>query len=196
MSSDWQTVKSRTSNKAGAYVPPHLRAAAAAAAAATPAKPKDLNLSNATCFPTLGSAKAATAVTVVTPTMNFKQTIKDLISYEQRSEMEKEREAELRRATVGFTSLKRNLNTADYLRINQNIKMAYEREKQIMMLIESGQMPYGGVTPASFATEDTPPEDAYVVLDSEPIGDFEPLPESDTEYEDVPVVRRVGARAR
>jgi hypothetical protein len=193
MSSDWQTVKSRTSNKAGAYIPPHLRAAAAAAAAATPAKPKDLNLTNATSFPTLGSVKAAT---IVAPTMNFKQTIKDLITYEQRSEMEKEREAELRRATVGFTSLKRNLTRADYIRINQNIKMAYEREKQIEMLIESGQMPYGGVTAASFGMDEALPEDTYVVLDSEPIGDFEPLPESDTEFEDVPVVRRVGSRCQ
>ena len=193
MSSDWQTVKSRTSsNKAGAYVPPHLRAAAAAtAAAAAQLKPKDLNLSNAVSFPTLGSVRAAVA-----PTMNFKQTIKDLISYEQRSEMEKEREAELRRATVGFTSLKRNLNTADYIRINQNIKKAYEREKQIEMLVESGQMPYGGFSAASFTVEDAVPEDTYVVLDSEPIGDFEPLPDSDTEFEDVAVARRVGSRCR
>ena len=191
MSSDWQTVKSRSSNKAGAYVPPHLRAAAATAAV-TPTKPKDLNLSNAS-FPTLGASRSTAAVV---PTMNFKQTIKDLITYEQRSEKEKEREAELRRATVGFTSLKLNLNTADYLRINQNIKKAYEREKQIEMLIESGQMPYGGVTAASFGMDETLPEDTYVVLDSEPIGDFEPLPDSDTEFEDVPVVRRVGARTR
>jgi hypothetical protein len=191
MSSDWQTVKSRSaSNKAGAYVPPHLRAAAAAV---EQSKPKDLNLSNTASFPTLGASRSTA---VVAPTMNFKQTIKDLISYEQRSEMEKEREAELRRATVGFTSLKLNLNTADYLRINQNIKMAYEREKQIEMHIESGQMPYGGVTSASFGMDESLPEDAYVVLDSEPIGYFEPLPDSDTEYEDVPVVRRVGARSR
>jgi hypothetical protein len=193
MSSDWQTVKSRSSsNKAGAYVPPHLRAAAAAAAAAQP-KPKDLNLSNATSFPSLGSARAAISIA---PTMNFKQTIKDLISYEQRSEMEKEREAEMRRATVGFTSLKRNLNTTDYLRINQNIKMAYEREKHIEMLIECGQMPFGGVSAASFGMDEALPEDAYVVLDSEPIGDFEPLPDSDTEFDDIPTVRRVGSRCR
>lgn len=191
MSSDWQTVKSRTSsNKAGAYVPPHLRAAAAAAAQL---KPKDLNLSNTTSFPTLGSVRATT---IVAPTMNFKQTIKDLITYEQRSELEKEREAEMRRATVGFTSLKRNLNTDDYLRINQNIKMAYEREQQIMMLIESGQMPFGAVSAASFGMDETLPEDTYIVLDSDPIGTFEPLPDSDTEFEDVPVVRRVGSRSR
>ena len=69
MSSDWQIVKSRTSsNKAGAYIPPHLRKEAAAVAAAA-APPKDLNLANASSFPTLGSARnslaAVAAVTAV-----------------------------------------------------------------------------------------------------------------------------------
>lgn len=188
MASDWQSIKNRTSSsKTGSYVPPHMRGAAAVAAKAAP---KELNLSNAESFPTLGTSQSAP----VAPVMNFKQTIKDLISYEQRSEEEKAYEAELLRQKNGFACLKLNLGPSDYLRMNENIRLAVEREKQSEMFGESSHKYY---KKQAIMMDELAEEDTYVVLDPETPDNFEPLPECVDEIEMMSDDNhRIGSRRR
>lgn len=187
MSSDWKIVKNHSSsNKGASYIPPYMRGSITAATA-----PKELNLSNTTSFPSLGAGHSAP----VAPTMNFKQTIKDMISYEQRSEEEKNRETEMLRAKNGYACLKLKIGPSDYLRINENIRMAYEREKQSEMFGEYSYISNG--KPPAMTMDELAEDDTYVVLDSETLNNFEPLPECEEEFEDVPShTHRVGARGR
>lgn len=122
---EWTTV-----SKKGGYIPPHLRAKLAAEAAEAEKK-RPLDVTSKTMFPTLGSKKAEPASdSKWSGPVSFKTKIDELIAYEARSELEKEAEAEARRALEGFVRLPLKINSEFIQKYNTTLTAAAEREKE------------------------------------------------------------------
>ena len=122
---EWTTV-----SKKGGYIPPHLRAKLAAEAAEAE-KNRPLDTSSVSMFPTLGpKVAAAAAESKWSGPVSFKTKIDELIAYEARSELEKEAEAEARRALEGFVRLPLKIGPEFIKKYNATLAAAVEREKQ------------------------------------------------------------------
>jgi len=122
---EWTTV-----SKKGGYVPPHLRAKLAADAIEAEKK-RPLDVNSVSMFPSLGPKKKEPASdSKWSGPVSFKTKIDELIAYEARSELEKEAEAEARRALEGFVRLPLKITPEFIQKYNVTLAAAVEREKQ------------------------------------------------------------------
>ena len=142
------------------YIPPHLRAAAAAKKATEPPKPEDYG--SHTLFPTLGGVKHTIRPNLTVervyerPTLNFKQKIHDLITFEKQSEIEKEAAREAARALEGFVTLS--------LKINRDFINKYNTTLARSAAIEKERDTYGYIQPSIHADSNDMDDEDYVIL--------------------------------
>ena len=150
---EWTTV-----SKKGGYVPPHLRAKLAAEAAEAEKK-RPLDVTSKTMFPTLGSKKAEPASdSMWSGPVSFKTKIDELIAYEARSELEKEAEAEARRALEGFVRLPLKIGPDFINKYNATLAAATEREKEEELM---GSSVYCSSNKKPSYHDDSDPEPTY-----------------------------------